>query len=302
MIAIASRDLHQWFETIFRPRKLLGRSPETCRLYRQVIDRLSEFVERRATLDDLDEDVVCAFLQSRLDCGRAPHTVARERSGIMALAGYAARKRFIPEFLDVPLIRTPELVPEAYKIEQLQQLLDTCKSAQGMIGTAPAADWWTGLHYVFLFTGERTSATLALRWEWLDWSTGWLSVPAGVRKGRRKPRQYLLPPIVLEKLLPLRGVTEEHIFANPWSRNHKSGAFYQRYTRLLKRAGLPTGRCWKPQRLRRTFGSYLHAMGGDATEGLGHESARTTKRSYLDMTICGPKSPATFLGDVFNFR
>ena len=157
------------------------------------------------------------------------------------------------------------------------------------------------MHYVFLFTGERTSATLDLKWEWLDWSTGWLSVPANVRKGKRKAQRYHLPQKVLDKLKQLDGVTKNEIFANPWKRKHKTGAFYQRYTRLLKRAGLPHGAKWKPQRLRRTFGSYLEAAGGDATAALGHASRRTTVRSYLDVSICGPKPPAEFLGSVFNF-
>lgn len=300
MIALHQRDLHHWFDTVFRPRRLLGKSPETIRLYRQFIDRFGDFLERRGTLDDLNEDAACAFLQSRLEAGLSAYTVAKERAELISLSAYAARKRFIPEFLDVPQISMPELNPEAYKLDQLKLLFDTCATMPGMIGTAKACDWWIGLHYVFLFTGERTAATLSLKWDWLDWATGWLAVPATVRKGRRKAKRYLLPEIVLAKLRPLLGVTEEFIFANPWSRDHKSGAFYYRYTRLLKRAGLPHGSKWKPQKMRRTFASYLEAAGGDATEAFDHESRRTTKRSYLDVSICGPKAPSQFLGGVFN--
>jgi integrase len=74
------------------------------------------------------------------------------------------------------------------------------------------------------------------------------------------------------------------VFALPWARGHKSGTFYRRYTMLLERAGLPTGRRWKPQCLRRTFATFLEAAGGDATEALDHSSRRVTKQSYLDPT------------------
>lgn len=303
MIATAHQDLHQWFDNFYRPRKLLGKQPNTIRLYRQFLDRFTEFtlaqLGRRPSVTDLNEDVGCAFLAARLEEGLSAYTVAKERSQFIAMANHAAKKKFIADFVDIPLIDCPELTPEAYQLDQLHSLLDACAGTRGCVGETPADDWWTGLHYVFLFTGERTEATLLTRWDWLDWNTGWLNVHASVRKGKKKSEAYLLPPKVLDKLRPLRGVTKDVIFENPWSNAHKSGTFYYHYTKLLRRAGLPEGSKWKPQRLRRTFASYLEAAGGDATDALGHSSRRVTKKSYLDPRICTKVAPSSFVDGAY---
>jgi len=249
-------------------------------------------------LDDLNEMCICSFLSARLSDGLAPHTVAKERAQIVSLANDAARKRLVDEFVKIPSVSTPELTPEAYKTEQLTQLLDACQFSTGFIGNAPADVWWTALHYVFLFTGERTEATLSLRWDWLEWDTGWLQVPATVRKGKRKAKRYQLPSVAIAKLRLLRPYTEQMIFETHW-KSHATGSFYYHYKKLLMRAGLPSGRKWKPQRLRRTFASYLEKEGGDATDALDHSSRRVTKQSYLDESICGKISPSQIVNQAY---
>lgn len=278
-------DLRDYFAQVFSPRKLLGKAAQTSILYRLTLARLGEFVGRPATLDDLNDDTLCAFLQYRLTLGRAQQTVDKERDKLVAIANYAARKRHIAEFVDVPKIKPAAITPRCWGKAELDKLRATCAGEGGLIGASPASLWWTALHEIFLHTGERTSAALSIQWEWID-RAGWLTIPAEVRKGGKKPGVYFLPASVLaavEKLRPFTGMTPM-VFAVPWRRGHKSGTFYRRYTMLLERAGLPTGRRWKPQCLRRTFATFLEAAGGDATEALDHSSRRVTTSSYLDPT------------------
>lgn len=293
-------DLRDWFDRIFCPRRLLGKSHDTVRLYHQLIDRLTEFLCRPATLADLNDDTACAFLAKRLAEKLSPYTVARERSSLMSLANFAARKRYIAEFLDVPQIKCPELRPEAYGMEQLRALLASCDAARGFVGKCPARLWWNAIHYFWLWTGERTKATLLFEWSMLDLDTGWCCLPGTIRKGGIKPASYHLPPVVLDRIKQLCGLTERFVFAVPWKGLHTSGAFYYRYSTILKRAGLPTNRKWKPQKLRRTFASYLEAMGGDATDALQHSSRRVTKASYLDPTIAVRQSASQVVGAAYD--
>lgn len=283
-------NLSEYFEQVFRPKKLLGKSPQTSILYRQAMARFADYVGRAPNLDDLNDDALCGFLSHRLEQGRAEHTVDKERDKLVALANYAARKRHIEQFPDVPGINPANIVPQCWGRAQLNKLLETCESEGGLIGACPASIWWTAMHFVFLHTGERTGATLCIRWEWINGD--WLVIPAQARKGRKKAMPYYLPPLVLQKVEALRPFTEStgEVFALPWARKHKSGTFYRRYTNLLKRAGLPSGRRFKPQKLRVTFASYLESGGGDATEALAHTTRKTTKDSYLDPTL-SPKEP-----------
>jgi integrase len=277
--------LSDYFARVFAPRRLLGKSAQTSILHRLTIARLGEYLERPARLDDLCDEVLCGFLAHRLAQGRAGHTVDKERSKLLAIANYAARKRHIPEFVDVPTLAPASIAPRSWGRAELDKLLAACRTTTGTVGVSPAALWWSALHLLFLYTGERTSAALGIKWEWLA-ADGWLSIPAAYRKGGKQSAAYFLPPVVLEALEALRPYTGggADVFALPWLRGHKSGAFYLRYGKLLQRAGLPSGRRFKPQALRRTFATMLEAAGGDATAALGHSSRRVTVASYLDPT------------------
>lgn len=285
--------LTDYFDRVFSTRRLLGKSARTGVMYRMVIRRFGEFLERPGTVEDLNDDALCGYLQHRLKQGRAAHTVDKERAKLIALANYAAKKRHIEQFVDVPPIKPPHITPRCWGRAELDKLLEACRTEGGLIGACPASLWWTALHAVFLHTGERTAATLAIRWDWLNGS--WLTVPAEYRKGGRQAATYQLPPTVRAAVESLRPFTETtgQVFAVPWARGHLSGTFYLRYTALLKRAGLPTGRRWKPQCLRRTFASYLESAGGDATDALGHSSRSVTRESYLDPTVTDAEQPGS---------
>jgi integrase len=287
-------DLQTYFDRCYLPRKLLGKRPRTTVLYRMTMLRFGEYVGHAPTLDDLNDDSLCGYLQHRITQGRAAHTVDKERAKLVALANFAARKKHIPTFPDVPALNPAKVTPRCWGREELDMLLAACASEGGLIGAAPASLWWTALHYLFLYTGERTEAAVSIRWEWIVGN--WLTIPAEFRKGGKRAASYLLPAKVAQTIALLRPYTEStgEVFALPWARGHLSGTFYRRYTNLLKRAGLPSGRRWKPQCLRRTFASYLESAGGDATDALGHSTRRVTRESYLDPTVTTQEQP----GDV----
>lgn len=289
------RDLYDYFDRIYWTKKL-GRSPRTKRLYVGAFDRLREFLARdssrascRPTIDDLNEETLAGFLSWRLEEKRAPHTVDKERDKFVAILNFAAKRGHIP-FAEVPTVDPPQCAPVCWQRDHVVMLLDACRSTPGLIGKIPAAAWWETFHYFDLLVGERTEATLSVRWE--DYRGDWITAPAEMRKGRKLPMVYRLPPVLREKLDRFRAITvaavgkaEGPIFAVPWKGMHKSGSFYIHYTKLLRRAGLPTGPKWKPQCLRRTFGSFLKAAGGDPVKAFGHSSPRIFRESYDDVTV-----------------
>jgi integrase len=274
-------DLRDYFNRIFRPKKLLGKSARTVAIYLATFDRFAEYLQRNPTLDDLTDEALCGFLEWRLSAGRAFHTCDKESDKLVALANYAARKRHIAEFVDIPKLQPPEQLPTCWTREQLATLLAACAQAKGHFGLAPRSLWWVAFHFLCLATGERTEAMLSLRWEMLTGDV--LSVPASIRKGRRKAARYRLPMAVVNAVERLRPYTQGRIFAAPWKDLRAS--FYYHYGQLLRAAGLPKGRDFKPQRLRKSFASYLEAAGGDATKALGHVDRRVTRDSYLDTGV-----------------
>lgn len=285
--------LLDFFNRHFWPRRL-GRAERTKVMYLMTLGMYERWLNDPtvreqlgreagpATLDDLNEHSICCFLQYRLDSVSA-HSAAKDRFNLMAVANRAAEKRLLPEFLDVPPISAALPAPKAYRPEEFCRLMAACRCARGVIGGVPARDWWTALHCVLLFTGERIGATLSLEWSWLT-ADGWLSVPARVRKGGKKSKTYKLPPYAMQWVNRLRSNGSDKIFGTPWTDAHRTGAFYYRYNKLLDAAGLPKDRRCKPHKIRATFATAVKILGGNPTDELSHSDPKTTAR-YIDETM-----------------
>lgn len=146
-------------------------------------------------------------------------------------------------------------------------------------------------------TGCRASELLELRWEWLDWDRAWLIVPAAVRKGQRRDAAYGLMPDTMRLLASIRQPSGRIL---RWDLDRSR--YYQLWKELLLAAGLPTGRHFKTQWLRRSFASHLQAGGGDATAALGHSSRSTTLNHYLDPTLTAARAGESMPFRLLDFR
>lgn len=281
-----SRDLRNYFDRIYWTKKI-GRSPQTKRLYLLTLARFGEHLGRMPSLDDLNDDTCAAFIQERFE-KVSQFAANKDRKNIAAIANYAAKKRHIEQWVMMPDVHVSWPEPTALRPEQVRDLLDACRRAAGKIGEVRASDWWRAFILIALTTGERTSAVLSIRKDWID-SLRWLRIPATVRKGKKKAMSYLLPLVTMDALAPLRPMESPLLLYRPFT----DAAFYRRWGLLMQAAGLPSGRRWKPQILRRTFASYYKLAGGDATDALAHDSPKTTKQSYLDPTVTDAEQPGS---------
>jgi integrase len=210
---------------------------------------------------------------------------AREENLVAALH----RKRLVEEWPgDVPEEVEPQRVPLAWTMEEVGRILRVCRRQTGRIGDVAAADWWECLHRVFLDSGERVGAVMGLTWDAVDLDSGTILIAAELRKGKRRDRLCELKPETVAALRRIVGTGK--VF--PW---HLHPSYlYHRYKRLLKSAGLATGRTSGFHRLRKTVGSYYQAAGGHASAFLDHSDPWVTKR-YIDPRICKVKSAAALL-------
>jgi integrase len=287
--------LRNWFDRYYWPRKI--RSLRTKALYIHTIELFGRWLGADAMLADLNDETCQGFISYRHETVSA-HTAARDRCNLAAMGIVAAKKGYIPVYLDLPPVPVTYPTPTAHRPEQFERLMQACRETPGMIGNVLACDWWSALHAVMIYTGERTGATLAIQWEWLT-PDGWLTIPARFRKGGKKAMTYRLPEAAMKLVAKLQCNGSEFIFAQPWSTSNGNGTFYNRYSALLNRAGLPTGRRFKPQMLRRTFASYLKLAGGNPTEAMAHDSPKVTKQSYLDPTVSDAVQPGDMIAKRF---
>lgn len=281
-------NLHQFFSNLYKPLRLLGRSSRTVVLYEYSIKLFGRSLGREPVLEDLNDIEVANHLQTLLDEGRSPHGVRKERSQLLAIWNFAARKRYVHNFPEVPPIVAPMQTPKAWTRGELESLFSACRCEGGAIGGVPARRWWYAIHCVLWDTGERIGAILQLSWADLD--DDWLTIRAEYRKGRRVDRVVKLHPMTVEAI---RLLSQKNDLIFPWP--YSDTYLYRVYNRILRRAGLPTDSKSKFHRMRRSFASHLHAAGADATAACGHSSDEVTRKSYLDPRIATSAQPADIL-------
>lgn len=276
-------NLDTFLDDIYVPLRLRGRSENSVRLLRHAIRQFSLHLGRPATLDDLEDLVVSRFLASRAKT-LSPHSVARERSGIIAIWNLAQARGLVrlrpcvqPEVL-------PDRTPRAFTADELRRLVASAREARGWIGPIPAAVFWEAVIAVGFETGERISAILQTPRD--GWRSPWLVVPAAVRKGRRRERAYELSP----EAATLVSRVSDHDGPTVFWWTASTTALYKRWHTITRRAGLGDGRDVQFHALRRSLASHIAAAGGGvdaAADRLGHSSEAITRRSYIDPRIVG---------------
>jgi integrase len=290
MKRIRSMPLRRFVNEVYLPQKIRVTSGKTREHYQSVCTSMARALLREPVVADVTDEGICRTLRYLASRELSPHTIQQRRNYLVAIANWCARRGILP-WPSVERYPAPQIVPKAWAADQLSRLWEACAAFEGQYAGILAAHWWKAFHAVCWDTGERTGAVLAIRVEWVDLQSGTLEIPAVARKGGRQAATYTLKPLTVNLLRPLLGPGRKHVFAFPGCK----ASFYNAYTRLLKLAGLPSGRQNKPQKIRRTFASFLELAGGDATEALNHSNRKVTKEHYLDPTIIKKAPPNRLL-------
>ena len=283
--------LADYYEAIYSRMKLAVRAMGTKRLYRNTLRLFDKWLGRPATLADLNDSTVTAHIGWIVETGRSPRTGNKSRDQLLAIWRYAARKRHVELFPDVEPLQEYKRLPVAWTIGQLAKLIDVARRSgpggtkrlrQPSLCGVPANIWWTTLLLVLYDCGLRIGATLQLRCEDYDSANRRLFVRAEIQKQRA---DQVLP--VSEETagaieICIAATRREQLF--PWP--HDMSLLYKHFARLLKAAGLPTGRTCKFHRIRKTSATMAELVigPGGASVHLGHSSPRVTEK-YLDRSM-----------------
>lgn len=276
--------LDAFITQVYVPLRLRGRSPESVRLLRHAVTQFSRFLGRPALLDDLDDLVVSQWLAKMAE-KKSPNSVARERSGILALWNLAQGRGLVRLRPTVAPELVPQSIPRAFTAEELARLADSARYSYGWVGPVPASTFFRALIAVGLETGERINAILKTPRH--CWCRPTLTVPAAIRKGRRQERVYELSPEASD----LVDAVSRHSGPTVFWWTASDTALRKRWKTITRRAGLGDGRDVQFHALRRSTASHLAAAGLDATAFLGHSTDRITRRSYLDPRVVDATRP-----------
>lgn len=274
-----TRSLLRFFNEVYRPRRLVNGSPSTINHYRRTITQFSMMMACEATVDHLTEDLVSQFV-SWIAARKSPATANTKRAEMLALAKLAWKKRLIDDQIrDVEKVRVPKRTPRAWTIEEFSTLLKIAAAETGRIGDMDAGTFWPLLLLIIYDTGLRVSAALALKSA--DLSPPYVLARAETQK-QRADQLLALHPETLELLLSTNPQLRDRLLPSSLSLHR----LHDHLRRLLKAAGLPSGRRDLFHKIRRTSATYLCRAAGKAaaTEHLGHSDGSVTER-YLDPAL-----------------
>jgi integrase len=277
-----------FFESVYIPRRLRGKSAGTIRLYRLCISQFAKTVGKPPMVADLTEDWILCHLARRAEV--APATRNKELSQLLAMWRLASQRGLIATWPDIHAEHEPERAPIAWMPSELQSLLTAASRIDGQLGGIPACRWWDAMIRVILDTGERIGAVRQIRWEWIQGE--WLLVPAEARKGKTRDRRYRLSAETIKALASLRKClgSSKEVFPWPYGETY----LWNRFKLVLKAAGLPETRKHQLHCLRKTVGSAVYAAGGSPQDALDHADRRTTQR-YLDPRVVKKEQPCDIL-------
>jgi integrase len=259
-------------------------SPRTVELYGYTLTSFGRWlatVEGREPgpprLDDLDDLVVARFVAYR-EQERCAVTAKKDRTQLLALWRYCARKRLVEQSPELPPMRTPEKVPRAYTAADLEALVAYFQKIDGDVGGVPASSWWSSLVRALFETGCRIGEMLAVEWADVDLAQRTILIRAENRKGRTRDIVRDIAPETVE-LLAARQRTSGRVW--PWSM--AKNYVFRVFRRHCDGAGVVYRRGFHA--IRKATCSYTAAGGGDATALADHADAATTRRHYLDPSI-----------------
>ena len=255
-----------------------------------------------ATIDDLDDLIVASFLRWRAQQivrGRlvSPATVAKDRVQLLALWGFAAKKRMknsageVIEFPTLPQQKAILRVPVAYTLEEVRRMIAYARKRHGRTGPVPSSWWWSTLLGTAFVTGERIGALRELRWGQVDLTRRRITFLAETRKGRRVDQVRRITPALAAELGAHVGAPDELVW--PWPKKPQS--IYASLKLICAKTGVtPRGF----HAIRKASASYVAAAGGDASAHLGHADPTIARDHYLDPRITEERGGIDYLPDL----
>ena len=208
---------------------------------------------------------------------------------LQAIWTYAARKRLVGEFPELPKIKVPKRLPtgRAYTSDDVSSLVRCATHRIGKTGGLPSAWWWPTLIYTIYCTGERLEATMSLKWADVNLERCRVVFRVETRKGQTRDIERQITPD-LARMLALHRRRDDELV---WPSDRRSRWMWMSLKVLCRTANV---RYRGFHGLRRTAASYAALAGGTAaaTQLLDHSDPRLQER-YVDPLICPTDSDST---------
>lgn len=275
---------------VYVPLKCTSR--RTAAMYSNSVRSLQQHYGRQIAVGELCNDLVLPWLAKKHE-DMSPSTVKRHRGDVVALWNFAYRKDFCPvEPKDVPRVKIPYRIPEAWSLEEFGRLVIAANHLKGWVGKTEirSAAWWASLLLFMYDTSTRIGATLAVRTEDVD---------------LERRRVVLQSKNAKTELCQVVGFSRqtadalaEHFNTSRdlvWPYPNHTRKIWEQFKLILTAAGLPSGRTCCFHKIRKTSATQITSCISleAARQQLGHTTPEMTKSAYVD-----PRQMGTNVADM----
>lgn len=267
--------LRQYWETVYRPQRLLGAREGTIGLYTNAITHWEAFGDPRPTTDTVNQ--FAAWLLAK----REPATVNKVMRHLLAIMRHMERRGDLAKLPEYRRIREPRRSPLAFTVEEFSSVLSIASTLSGHVCYIQAAAWWRSLLLSIWYSGCRIGAMKQVaRADVMPTQAGFW-----VRAGAQKDHEGDWYAVDADTVAAWRAAwMPARQLMWPWKGGE--GRLNDTFRDMCEAAGVhcETGTGSLFHRIRKSTASYLEANGGNATAQLGH-SARSVTMHYLDPRI-----------------
>lgn len=282
--------LREFFENVYKPLRLMGRSPGTEKQYQSVLRHWERFTHD-LPLAEADDIAVASVMGALLKRGDSPASANRVLRHLKAIFRFANERKILSELPSVQKVPEPKRAPRAWLIEEVEAILATAQQSPGMILAVPACRFWPSLVLAIYDSGGRVGAITETTPHDLCLRTGMLRLSAEHQKD--KEEQLLkLHPQTIQAIQDMGPLNRPRIWHCQWT----AETLTRKFRVIVEASGVEVGHGPNSlfHRLRRTNASYTKAAGGDPQRQLGHSTPQVTNR-YLDPRICGASCAADLI-------
>lgn len=259
------------------------------------VHRFVEFAVAKGvtSIQGISRAICRDYMEARQAKGVTTASLQTEKGHLSPLMTRAVTDELIPAnpwtYTKVPG-KKAEHKPTFWTAEQVVKIAEACDKP-----------WHSDLVLLLANTGIRTSATLNMQWDWINWELGTISIPSELDKAKKGYSVAMSPvarDILQRRIMTSKG--SKYVFPNPSGKAFHYATFRVVMIKATAKAGVPLG---TPHDLRHTFARLLIASNAPINvvqATLGHSSITMTQRytkvderaaaPHMDQFGIGPRS------------
>ena len=272
----------------------------TIQAYRTAISSINRWHGSPIRLDELNDLTFSQWMTDLQTAGKPKHTIKTYSCTVLTIWRSAHDDGLCPTApRKVKRIKLPRMIPEAWTLAEMEQILWAASKQPGHVGPWRACVWWPALLLTIYDFGSRITSTMLIKMVDVHLDERYAIARSNTDK-TREDQCFGLSDQTIEYLQLIWSPREEMFGDWPYDRKRnppKWPALIYRYREILKLAGLPQGPRDLFHKLRRTTGTQVRLVAGKevAAQCLRHRQLTTFERSYDDTRQGKPMTAADYL-------